>query len=127
MSRFAEIIRKFSASYYVHSVLLALIPAVLFLVFSGWFASGSLWRSALALLFAVVNVALFPYARIVYERITTRMREVFRDDSDGLNDDDDAERFVTLFVKALCKSVFVFAFWLLAIPFAPIGWWLVRR
>jgi hypothetical protein len=132
MSRFAEFIRKFSTSYYAHSVLLALIPAVLFLLFSGLFASGSLWRSMLALLFAAINVALFPYARIVYQRIAARMRMVFRDASDGLGDglhDDDAgaERFITLFVKALCKSVFLFAFWLLAIPFAPVGWWLVRR
>jgi|GEM_PF-4355768 len=127
MSRFAEVVKKLSASYYAHSVMLALIPALLFLLFSGMFASGSWLQSALALLFALANTALFPYARIVYQRIAARMRAVFRDESDGLNDDDVTERFVTLFVKALCKSVFVFAFWLLAIVFAPVGWLLLRR
>lgn len=127
MSRVDDVVRKISASYYVQSVLLALVPAALFLLFSGMFATGSWWRSILALLIAIANTVLFPYARIVYQRVAARMREVFRDESDGLNDDDGTERFVTLFVKTLCKSVFVFAFWLLALLFAPIGWLLVRR
>jgi uncharacterized protein YgfB (UPF0149 family) len=128
MSRFADVVKKYSASYYAHSVLLALIPAALFLLFSGMFVSGSLGRSLLALLFAVVNTALFPYSRIVYEKIAAHMRKIYEYESDSLSDDgDQAERALTLFVKTLCKSVFVFAFWLLALPIAPFGWWMVRR
>ena len=128
MPRIADIFKKVSTSYYAHSVLLALVPAVLFLLFSGMFASGSLWNSLLALLIAIVNTALFPYSRIVYDKIAARMRRVYENESDGLSDDgDQVERVITLFVKTLCKSVFLFAFWLLAVPLAPFGWWFVRR